>query len=259
MSDVHVCDVVLQARSRSVDARTVAKVHRRLGDMAAVAPKLNCLLLGELTWSLVPIGKDLVLRLGLVPIRQGWLFDPLLPGSTRPANLDAEALQVFEELSAARVRVARLAQVLTTGQANALGAPATRDPLAEVLLRQSRRQWHISRGREVVQVEFPDIPSFDVDREVTLIHGTLVLATLGHIVLEGVRGGSEISRKDKLSVAYTAPDPALVPMPMLGSELRLRVRLSRCRLTRRVVGGVLEERPATPCEGQAIGARRDEV
>jgi hypothetical protein len=240
MLEVHVCDVVLQAKSWSMNSRTLAKVHRRLGDLAAYAPKLNCLLLGELIWSLVPIGKDLVLRLGLIPIRQGWLFDPLLPGLTRPASLDAEALQVFEELSAARVRVTRLAQALGPGLDNELRARAAKDPLAEVLVRQSRRQWHISRGREVVQVEFPDMPAFDVDSEATLIHGTLVLAATGRIVLAGVCGTSEISRQDRLPVACTAADSAIVPMPTIGSELRLGVRLCRCRLTRRVVGGVLE-------------------
>ncbi len=240
MHEVHVCDVVLQAKSWSVDHRILAKVHRRLGDLAAYAPKLNCLLLGELTWSLVPISKDLVLRLGLVPIRQGWLFDPLLPGSTRPASLDAEALQVFEELSAARVRVTRLAQALEPGQENRVRTQAVKDPLAEVLVRQSRRQWHISRGREVVQVEFPDMPAFDVDSEATVIEATLVIIAMGRIVLAGVAGTSDVSPKDRLTIACGTADPAWGSMPTIGSVIRLEVLLCRCRLTRRVVGGVLE-------------------
>jgi hypothetical protein len=240
MSEVHVCDIVLQTKSRSVDRGTLAKVSRRLGDLAACAPRLHGLLLGELIWSLVPIGKDLALRLSLVPIRQGWLFDPLTPGASRPANLEAEALAVFEELSAARVRVTRLAQALAPGNDRDARVEAAKDPLAELLVRQSRRQWHICRGQDVVQLDFPAMPAFYVDSTSTVIAGVLSETALGRLTLKGVVGSSNIEAKEHLRVECSMIDSAWLSMPAVGSYVRVQVRFHRCVRTDRVVGAVLE-------------------
>lgn len=239
MADVHVCDSVLQPDSVSVNSSTFARVQRRLSEFAAFAPTLANLSLGEVEWSLEPFGNDLLLRINLIARKQGWLFDPLAPRPSRPDTLEAEAQQVFDELLRAGVRVVRLAQALEQADEPGKRAKAADDPLARVLIRNSRKLWRVSRSEVAVQIEFPGVSAFDVDDGLSALGGRLVSIGLKQIELDFVFGPAEVDRKERLTVAY---DEASFrsSMPPVGTSVHLGARLYRCKLTRRVIGAVLD-------------------
>lgn len=258
MTEVHLCDVVLQSSPWSIDARMHSKVERRLADLAACATRLSRLELGQVVWRLAPADKVLLLRLFLAPRQQGWLFDPILPDERRPTSLADEAEAVFAQLQQSQVRIVRAATHLA--QSPDQSPLRSLDPVAAVVVRRSGQQWKLRRGATEVQWEFPTVEAFLVDEHVTEVAAVVALATARRIELVRVSASPDVGHLGNLTVTRDGSVDALwhrVPKPE--SWLQAKVRLHRCLFTRQVVGAalvdVLGSNGATPEQQSATRAR----
>jgi hypothetical protein len=239
MEKVHVCDMMLLRGVRHVDAGLTRKVERRLADLAACAPSLFRLSAGEVAWSVLAQQDGLVLRLDLVPRRQGLLFEPFRATEPAGGRLQDEADLVFAELQDAQVKVTRLAHAMAQGKAERLGPQGGLDALGSVIARHSSRKWHAIHGQRQVQIEFPAIPPFKVDSKSVSVTGTVVALARGWMRLERLDDSSSRLGLRGLEVCFDAAQDRQAASLTINAHLAADVRLHRCLFTHAVVGASL--------------------
>lgn len=256
MEKAHVCDMMLLRGVRHVDAGLNRKVERRLADLAACAPSLFHLALGEVAWSVVAQQDGLVLRLDLVPRRQALLFEPLRASELYSRCLQDEADLIFAELQDAQVRVTRLAHAIIQGTAERLGPQGAPDALGSVIARHSSRKWQAMHGHRQVQIEFPTIPPFKVDETSVCITGTVVALARGWMRLERLDDSSSRLGLRGLEVCFDAAHDRQAASLTIDERLAADVRLHRCLLTHTVVGASLSRLHGSgTSDVQALNAR----
>lgn len=238
MERVHVCDMMLQRGVRHVDGGLGRKVERRLADLGACAPSMFRLEFGEIEWSVLLQQDGLVLRLDLVPRRQGWLRNALTVNASAHGHLQDEADMIFADLQDAQVKVTRLAHSMLQDRPSATSEQRTRDSLAGVIARHSNRAWHALRAHQQVQIAFPELPPFVVDAGTVRLEGTIAALARAWMRLEHIDCTVPIPHRD-LDVRLEGNSHRLAEALHIGTRVTIEAQLHRCLFTRVIVGASL--------------------
>jgi len=156
MNGVFVADLKLLPCDGRVDVqRLIARKDDLIRDLHCLVPRLAALCFGELDVRWV-VGTDACwLRLQLVP-RQQLLFDPLVPGRSRPRSLPDEARLVWLDICSSPIRALQAASGLEKWAGSEMRAPV--DPHQEMAFRRSKRQWTLESESGQICVVFPEVP-----------------------------------------------------------------------------------------------------